>query len=147
MKTLILMASSILLLFVCIQNKPEKTFSANYISIQQDTLLTASMKRGKVVYEDFCMQCHMETGEGIPGTFPPLAQADFLLENRVKAIKAVKYGLKGEVKVNGAIYTSIMAPLGLYDDEVADVMNYILNSWNNTSSKMVTEKEVAQIEK
>ncbi|WP_241652567.1 hypothetical protein [Leeuwenhoekiella marinoflava] len=31
------------------------------------------------------MQCHMATG-----TFPPLAQADFLLENRIKAIKAIK---------------------------------------------------------
>ncbi|MEH6656461.1 hypothetical protein [Leeuwenhoekiella marinoflava] len=36
------------------------------------------------------MQCHMATGEGIPGTFPPLAQAEFLLENRIKAIKAIK---------------------------------------------------------
>lgn len=125
----------------------EKKFDTSYAPIQQDTSLIASIKRGEVVYEDFCMQCHMATGKGIPGTFPPLAQADFLLKNREKAIKAVKFGLKGEIKVNGATYNSIMAPLGLYDDEVADVMNYILNSWDNQSSQMVTEKEVAQIEK
>ena len=35
-----------------------------------------------------------------------------------------------------------MANLGLYEDEVADVMNYILNNWGNSSDKMVTEEEV-----
>ena len=33
------------------------------------------------------------------------------------------------------------------DEEVADVMNYILNSWGNTSKKMVTEKEVKKLKK
>ncbi|HBT08588.1 MAG TPA: cytochrome C, partial [Leeuwenhoekiella sp.] len=28
----------------------------------------------------------------------------------------------------------------------ADVMNYILNSWGNTSDKLVTEEEVAAVE-
>jgi len=119
---------------------------AAYQIIQQDTTLQNSIERGKTVYEDFCMQCHMATGEGIPGAFPPLAKADYLLENRTKAIHAVKFGLKGPITVNGTDYNSVMAPLGLYDDEVADVMNYILNSWGNTSDKLVTEEEVAAVE-
>ena len=119
---------------------------ATYQIIQQDTTLQNSIERGKTVYEDFCMQCHMATGEGIPGAFPPLAKADYLLENRTKAIHAVKFGLKGPITVNGTDYNSVMAPLGLYDDEVADVMNYILNSWGNTSEKLVTEEEVAAVE-
>jgi len=119
---------------------------AAYHRIQQDTTLQNSIERGKTVYEDFCMQCHMATGEGIPGAFPPLAKADYLLENRTKAIHAVKFGLKGPITVNGTDYNSVMAPLGLYDDEVADVMNYILNSWGNTSDKLVTEEEVAAVE-
>ena len=40
-----------------------------------------------------------------------------------------------------------MAPLGLDDNEVADVMNYILNSWGNKSDKIVTVKEVKTISK
>jgi mono/diheme cytochrome c family protein len=36
---------------------------------------------------------------------------------------------------------------GLTEDEVADVMNYILNSWGNSGSKMVTLDEVKKVEK
>lgn len=39
-----------------------------------------------------------------------------------------------------------MAPLGLSDNEVADVMNYITNSWENKNDKMLTEAEVSKIE-
>lgn len=108
--------------------------------------LAESIKRGKTVYEDFCMQCHLPTGEGVPSVYPPLAKADYLLKNRKAAIYAVKYGLKGEITVNKQAYNSVMPAPGLYDDEVADVMNYILNTWGNKSEKMVTEAEVKAIE-
>ncbi|MFI8379809.1 c-type cytochrome [Leeuwenhoekiella sp. NPDC079379] len=111
-----------------------------------DTVLTNSIKRGAILYEDFCMQCHMAQGEGIKGTFPPLAHADYLLKNRQASISAVKYGLKGKIIVNGTPYNSIMPGLGLYDDEVTDVMNYIFNSWGNEAD-IVTEEEVSKISK
>ena len=121
--------------------------SENYLSAERtitDSTLTKSIKRGAIIYADFCVQCHMENGDGVRNTYPPLAKADFLLTNKQESIKAIKYGLKGKITVNGAIYNSIMPPLGLYDDEVADVMNYISNSWGNTS-KLVTEKDVQLI--
>lgn len=121
----------------------------SYTSITKTTnvqdALQESIERGETVYEDFCMQCHLPTGEGVAGVYPPLAKADYLLKNREKAIHSVKYGLKGEITVNGDIYNSVMPSPGLYDDEVADVMNYILHSWGNTSPKMVTEAEVKAI--
>jgi transcriptional antiterminator len=40
-----------------------------------------------------------------------------------------------------------MANLGLTDEEVAYVMNYITNSWGNKNDKLVTEKEVSEIKK
>ncbi len=112
----------------------------------QDEKLVESMKRGKETYEDFCITCHMAEGEGVPGAFPPLAGADYLLENRTASIRAVKYGQQGEIVVNGKKYNSIMTPLYLEDNEVADVMNYILNSWGN-EGKYVSEEEVASVEK
>lgn len=108
--------------------------------------LEESMKRGAVVYEDFCMNCHMTEGEGVPDTFPPLAGADYLMKKRQESIKAVKYGLSGEITVNGKTYNGAMAALGLSDNEVADVMNYILNSWGNKDGKIVTPAEVSKIE-
>ncbi len=110
--------------------------------------LEESIKRGAVVYSEYCIQCHLGQGEGVPGTFPPLAKSDWLLpEKREAAIGVIKYGQSGAIQVNGVTYNSAMAALGLYDDEVADVMNYILNNWGNSSDKMVTEEEVKKIEK
>ena len=113
---------------------------------KQTSELKESMERGALVYEDFCMNCHMPNGEGVPSSFPPLADSDFLLTKRDESIKAVKYGLSGEITVNGELYNSAMASLGLDNEEVADVMNYILNSWGNNDGKIVTPEEVSKIE-
>ena len=115
-------------------------------SPQQTPELKESMARGAMVYEDFCMNCHMPNGEGVPKAFPPLAEADYLMNKRLESIKAVKYGLSGEITVNGEVYNSTMAALGLSDVEVADVMNYVLNSWGNDDGKIVTPAEVSKIE-
>lgn len=113
----------------------------------QDSELKESMKRGREIYTDFCVTCHLQKGEGVAYTFPPLARSDYLMNERGESIKAIKYGLQGEITVNGITYNSAMADLGLEDEEVADVMNYISNSWGNTSDSIVTEKEVASIQK
>lgn len=108
--------------------------------------LKESMKRGAEIYTEYCIQCHLGQGEGVAGTFPPLAKSNWLLpEKRSDAIRVIKYGQRGEIVVNGVTYNGVMAELGLYDDEVADVMNYILNNWGNSSEKMVTEAEVKKI--
>jgi mono/diheme cytochrome c family protein len=39
----------------------------------------------------------------------------------------------------------MMPAMGLSDEEVADVMNYVMNSWSNKQTKMVTVSEVALI--
>ena len=113
----------------------------------QPSALEASIQRGSVIYEGFCARCHMPSGEGVKSAFPPLAQSDYLLEKREESIRAVKYGQRGEIVVNGVTYNSIMSPMGLTNVEVADVMNYILNSWGNKSDAMVTVEEVAKVKK
>jgi len=114
-------------------------------STTQNLLLKQSTERGALVYEDFCMQCHLANGEGVSGTFPPLAKSNWLIDKRVESIHAVKFGQQGEISVNGEIYNGIMVPMGLTDEEIADVMNYIMNSWGNTQDKMVTPEEVSKV--
>lgn len=118
-----------------------------YTSHSQSDSLESSMNRGKEIYSDFCMSCHMPLGEGVKRIYPPLAKSDFLMKKRESSIKAIKFGLQGEITVNGMKYNSIMAPLGLSNKEVADVMNFITNSWGNKNDKMVTEAEVSKIKK
>ena len=113
----------------------------------QDSELSKSMKRGEEIYTDFCMQCHLHDGKGTPKVFPPLAGSDWLVSKRTESIYSVKFGLSGSIIVNGESYNGAMTPLGLEDEEIADVMNYIMNNWGNTQKKMVTTDEVANITK
>lgn len=111
----------------------------------QDKELKESIQRGKDIYTDFCITCHQENGEGVENTFPPLAKSDYLMNNREASIKGVKYGQRGELMVNGVTYNNTMMPLGLENEEIVDVMNYVLNSWGNSGAKMVTIEEVNTI--
>ena len=112
----------------------------------QDDELAKSIERGKMVYSENCITCHMGTGEGVPASFPPLAKSDYLIKTPEKAIYAVKFGLAGKIKVNGIEYDNMMPAPGLDNDEIADVMNYIQNSWGNSSDKkIVTEKMVEAV--
>lgn len=121
-------------------------FSCQDSNRPQDPELQKSIVRGAVVYEDFCMQCHLPDGIGVPNAFPPLDNSDYLMKKRSESIRAIKFGLSGEITVNGQKYNDSMAALGLTDYEVADVMNYITNSWNNQNNKMITVEEVSKIE-
>lgn len=100
---------------------------------------------GKQVYNDFCVTCHMPNGKGITNTFPPLDNSDYLKEKRIASIKAIKYGLKGTITVNGETYNGVMTKQGLTNKEIADVMNYITNSWSNENKLLITEDEVSKI--
>jgi len=111
----------------------------------QDSELKQSIERGALIYKDFCVVCHGADGIGVEGAFPPLAQSDYLMTKRVESIKAIKFGQKGEIVVNGKTYNNAMAALGLYDEEVADVMNYITNSWGNKNNEMISVEEVQKL--
>jgi mono/diheme cytochrome c family protein len=114
---------------------------------QNKTDLQKSISRGKEVYADFCMQCHLATGKGDLVNFPPLDGSDWLVKKRKQSIHAVKYGQTGEVIVKGKKFNNIMPPLGLSDQEVADVLNFVMNSWSNKQKKMVTMEEVKAVAK
>ena len=119
----------------------------SFSCVSQNDALKQSIERGNEIYTDFCMTCHLPNGEGVENVYPPLAKSDYLMKNRVASIRGIKYGQKGEIVVNGKTYNSVMVAMGLSDDEVADVMNYITNSWGNENDKIITEEEVSKIKK
>lgn len=121
-------------------------FTSSYLCGQEDPLIK-SIERGKLIYYESCITCHLGKGEGITGTFPPLSKADYLIKTPEKAIQAIKYGLNGKIEVNGIAYNAMMPNPGLSNDEIADVMNYIRNSWGNVNPKLITEKMVEVIRK
>ncbi|MEL1240323.1 c-type cytochrome [Flavobacterium flavipallidum] len=112
---------------------------------QDKTNLQKSINRGKEIYSDFCVQCHLANGKGDLVNFPPLDGSDWLFKKRKQSIHAIKYGQTGVIIVKGKKFNNIMPGLGLENQEVADVMNYIMNSWSNKQNKMVTVEEVKAI--
>lgn len=127
-----------------------RSFKKEYLILEQSQNkgdLQKSINRGKEVYTDFCMQCHLATGKGDLVNFPPLDGSDWLTKKRKQSIHAVKYGQTGEVIVKGKKFNNIMPPLGLSDQEVADVLNFVMNSWSNKQKKMLTIEEVKAVVK
>jgi mono/diheme cytochrome c family protein len=123
-------------------------FISPFIIYSQNDSLAISIKNGKSLYEDFCVRCHMPNGKGQEGIIPPLAKSDFLFKHMEESIKALKFGgIDGVITVNGVKYDSRMEKMGLYDDEIADIMNYTLNSWGNKYDERITEKDVSVIKK
>ncbi|MBT8325449.1 MAG: cytochrome c [Winogradskyella sp.] len=132
-----------LVLIACNSNGKTTTVT----SINTDKTLYNSQNEGQLIYEDFCVTCHLPNGEGVPKAFPPLANSDFLRNNQEASIRGIKYGMSGKIVVNGITYNTAMAPMGLTDKEVADVMNYINTAWGNTIDNVVTESDVSKITK
>ena len=116
-------------------------------TMQQEKPLKQSIGDGSELYQDFCVQCHLDRGQGVHGSYPPLSNSDYLRENLEESIRAIKYGLKGEIQVNGVTYNGIMLRQGLDDEEVADVMNYILSNWGNSLQKQITPTDVFNVQK
>ena len=100
------------------------------------------MQLGRVVYEANCVACHQADGQGIKDAFPPLAGSDYLAADVPRAIDAVANGLTGPITVNGKRYDGVMPGLGLSDEQIANVLTYVLGSWGNPGGE-VTPAQVA----
>jgi len=92
---------------------------------------------GKALFDGACSVCHQSSGAGLPGVFPPLAKSDYLAADPQRAISILLHGLTGKVKVNGTDYDSVMPPMNqLNDDEVANILSYVLNAWGNPGGRI-----------
>jgi mono/diheme cytochrome c family protein len=142
MNKIIILIISILVLTSCNTNKKN---DSRITQNQEPSTLKESIELGSLIYNDMCISCHLPNGKGIPKVFPPLADSDYLRENQIESIKAIKNGLSGKIVVNGITYVGSMSSLGLSDKEVADVINYINNSWGNKIDNFVTPEKVSEL--
>jgi mono/diheme cytochrome c family protein len=116
------------------------------VLLYSQTLDKASFERGKKVYQTTCLACHQSEGQGVPRMFPSLSQTDWVVGNKQRLIKVVKKGLKGgEVIIDGDSFSSPMpAQVQLSDQQVADVLTFVRNSFGNKASG-ITLAEVKAI--
>ncbi len=105
--------------------------------IQSD--VQKSITRGKEVYELYCQSCHQENGTGIKDVNPPLAKADYMKNTANDLISLILQGSAMKLTVNGKkFYGSMTSQEYLSDEQIADVLNYIKNSWGNKIPGVVT---------
>ncbi len=102
----------------------------------------ANYEAGKKVYGQVCLSCHMTDGSGVPGLNPPLQKTDWVTGDKKRLINVVLKGLNDPITVNGEEYANPMpAQASLSDQQIADVLTYIRNSFGNKASA-ITPAEV-----
>lgn len=97
------------------------------------------IKLGEAVYKSNCLACHGVAGKGVEGAFPPLAESDYLNADHKRGIDAILKGVQGEITVNGKKYNSVMPAIALKDEDAANVLTYILNSFGNQGGEVKPE--------
>ncbi|MEO6097040.1 MAG: copper-containing nitrite reductase [Fibrobacteria bacterium] len=118
----------------------------NAVANPPTTSLTRSemMDRGSRVFTQVCAACHQPKGEGIPMAFPPLANSDYLMSDKNRAIDILLQGKTGSMTVNGKIFDGVMPQLNLDDASIASVLTYVRNSFGNTGDAVTLEQVKAR---
>lgn len=109
------------------------------------TALRAQIAAGQKVYTLQCLPCHQADGGGVQNMNPPLIKTTYVLGDKSKIIQIVLKGFNGQVPINGDTYSNVMPSLSiLTDQEVADVLTFVRNSFGNKAS-VINPAEVTKI--
>jgi mono/diheme cytochrome c family protein len=90
------------------------------------------MVLGKQLYTQ-CAACHQQTGQGVPGAFPPLDGSERVMGDPANFARILLHGLEGDVVVAGESYNGVMPAWKdrMSDEEIAAVMTYVRTAWSN----------------
>ncbi len=100
-----------------------------------DPALAASITRGAVVYKNVCITCHQADGGGVQNMNPPLIKTEYVLGDKTRLSHIVLAGLAEPIEINGDDYKQHMpAQNYLTDQQIADVLTYVRNSFGNKAS-------------
>lgn len=98
------------------------------------------IQAGQRLFKSICAACHQPTGQGLPNVFPPLAGSDFLNADKSRAIKLVIFGRQGQVIVNGLKFNNNMPSFPLSDENIADVLTFVYNSFGNSGLEVSADE-------
>lgn len=104
-----------------------------------------SIIEGKKVFSKYCISCHQADGGGVPDLNPPLIKTPYVLGDKEKLIKIILNGLNENIEIEDQVFTNPMPALNiLKDQEIADVLTYVRNSFGNKASA-VTPADVKSV--
>jgi cytochrome c oxidase subunit II len=95
--------------------------------------MAEAREMGEKVYAANCVACHQATGKGMPPTFPALSGS-----------KVVQGPAEAQIAVllNGRPGTAMQSFARLSDTELAAVLTYTKNSWDNNTGKVVQPADI-----
>ena len=107
-----------------------------------------SMKAGAAIYAHACVSCHEVDGSGAPRIYPPLPGNPLLQSaDPASTLRIVLDGAQSVTTPRAPNKGSMPSyAKELSDQQIADVTNYIRNSWGNSGSA-VTAGQVANARK
>jgi mono/diheme cytochrome c family protein len=119
----------------------EEMAEAAPASVMESENVVLADHPGEKLYKFACMACHQADGNGVPGMHPPLKGSEWVTGDKERLIRIVLEGVKGEIKVNGEIYNSVMPPVPQLDaTQVADLLSFIRISFGNDASEITVEE-------
>lgn len=140
---LALIISSFIVLVLAACTSQNESAAVSELSTTEKMHFKQYVVYGQQLYKQHCSNCHQEDGSGLGRLIPPLAKADYMLKNISRTVCTIKFGIAGEIFVNGESYNQKMpANNQLTDLEIAQITTYILNSWGNEKG-YVSVKEVS----
>ncbi len=102
----------------------------------QDWSLEQLMAQGETVYNTYCAACHQVNGQGVPPAFPALAGSAIALGPIENHVDMVINGVPGTAM---AAYGNVLNPV-----DMAAVITYERNAWNNNVGDFITPVEILQ---
>ncbi len=121
---------------------PKASSEENTLAQISDPEVMKFAVNGKLLYENYCGNCHQADGRGLGKLIPPLRDADYFRASVHRTIWIMRHGQKGEIVVNGETYNQAMpANPQLKPLEVAQIATYLYNIWGMNEG-VVTASEV-----
>jgi mono/diheme cytochrome c family protein len=119
-----------------------KTTPAKSDGDRKLALFAGSNARGGAAYLNFCASCHGANGEGIAGVVPAL---DHSVQVMAKGPQNVVNVVLGGLPARGTLAPMLAIGAGMSDAEVADVTNYVRQTWSNAAPPTAVPGMVAQL--
>ncbi len=96
---------------------------------------------GEQLYQTYCAACHLADGKGDDSRFPPLDGSEFVLGDKTRLINILLNGLQQPITVKGKQFNGLMpSHRFLSDKDLAMVLTYIRQNFNNNSSEILPEE-------
>ena len=100
--------------------------------------LEEEFETGGKLYAQHCLSCHGPNGQGSEYLIPTLSNTDWVTGDKGRLIRTLLTGLSKPIEINGKMYNQEMPSYAhLKDQELADILTYIRNSFNNKAAGVI----------